>query len=126
MTVTQREYLRNRIEEIGRKKINAILDKKGEVPTLQELLFQKGKLYDMITLKRNLIKAGSDTYYMNVYSTAFKNFKELEDERSMLIKQRENDPKILAIKEKMKQLEDAAMFLKEPEVMNMLKEFEQN
>lgn len=124
MTVAQRGYLRNRITEIGNEKINAILNE-NVIPTISELLLKEGKLHDTTTLKKNFANASNGTYYLEAQNLAFKNFEEIKKKHSKLIEQEDNDPRILAIRKEMKRLEDAAMFLKEPEVIEMLKEFEQ-
>lgn len=121
MTVAQRAYLRIRIREIGNKKIDAILNK-IKVPTLNELLLKEGRLYDTATLRKNFT---GTNYFHDAHRLVFKNFDEIKRKHQELTEQRDNNPKILAIEKEMKELEDAAMFLKEPEVIKMLKEFEQ-
>lgn len=125
MTVRQREYLSSRIRNIANSKIRAIQEVLTPVPTENELFSREGKLYDQKTIRQNFSELTSN-YHVDYNKLLYSNYQEVIKKREALNNVYSNNKSILAIRKKMQELEDAAMFLKEPEVIQMLKEFEQN
>ena len=125
MTVTQREYLASRIRNIGNEKIRAIQTTLKSPPTEDELFLREGKLYNQKTIKQNFFNTTSK-YHIDYNKLLYSNYEQIKTKLQRLNNNYNNNGAIVAVRKKMQELEDAAMFLKEPEIMKMLKEFEEN